>query len=141
MRSFATYFKREEGIGLLELMLALAIIAILIVMATRYFAAGAKSQKINATAAQMVELHQAMFQWKNSHAAAPTAIADLYPYMSKSIQSDSPLGNKWAVPTGGGYKATLDTGDANDCANLAAKVPEGATASCTGNTLTVTFTP
>jgi hypothetical protein len=81
-----------------------------------------------------------MFQWKNSHAAAPTAIADLYPYMSKSIQSGSPLGMNWTVS---GYTATLETGNPDDCENLKAKIPDGASATCAATTgkLDVTFTP
>ncbi|HEV2613699.1 MAG TPA: type 4 pilus major pilin [Gammaproteobacteria bacterium] len=39
--------KRERGIGLLELMLSLSIIAILLVMATRYFMVANESQKLN----------------------------------------------------------------------------------------------
>jgi competence protein ComGC len=38
---------REKGIGLLELMLSLSIIAILLVMATRYFMVANESQKLN----------------------------------------------------------------------------------------------
>lgn len=45
--------KRERGIGLLELMLSLSIIAILLVMATRYFMAANESQKINNAISQI----------------------------------------------------------------------------------------
>lgn len=41
------HMKREKGIGLLELMLSLSIIAILLVMATRYFMVANESQKLN----------------------------------------------------------------------------------------------
>ena len=44
MRRFVSKLK---GIGLLELMLSLAIIAILLVMATRYFGIATKSQRID----------------------------------------------------------------------------------------------
>lgn len=39
----------QKGIGLLELMLSLAIIAILLIMATRYFNSARSSQKVNET--------------------------------------------------------------------------------------------
>ncbi len=40
--------RRQKGIGLLELMLSLAIIAILLIMATRYYQSASLNNKINA---------------------------------------------------------------------------------------------
>ena len=40
--------QRQRGIGLLELMLSLAIIAILLIMATRYYQSASLQNKINA---------------------------------------------------------------------------------------------
>lgn len=39
--------KKQQGIGLLELMLSLAIIAILLIMATRYYQSARTSQQVN----------------------------------------------------------------------------------------------
>ena len=39
--------KRQQGIGLLELMLSLAIIAILLIMATRYYQSARTGQQVN----------------------------------------------------------------------------------------------
>ncbi len=39
--------KKQRGIGLLELMLSLAIIAILLVMATRYYVVSSRSESVN----------------------------------------------------------------------------------------------
>ncbi len=39
--------KKQQGIGLLELMLSLAIIAVLLIMATRYYQSARNSQQVN----------------------------------------------------------------------------------------------
>jgi type II secretory pathway pseudopilin PulG len=46
-------FKKQNGIGLLELMLALAIITVLLMMAVRYFAVTSSSQKISSLVEEM----------------------------------------------------------------------------------------
>lgn len=57
MKKFVTKLK---GIGLLELMLSLAIIAILLVMATRYYGATTKSQRVDDTIQLIGELETAV---------------------------------------------------------------------------------
>ena len=52
--------KKIRGIGLLELMLSLAIIAILLVMATRYYSATTKSQRVDDTIQLIGELETAI---------------------------------------------------------------------------------
>jgi len=47
--------RKIKGIGLLELMLALAVISVLLVAATRYFSSTSSSQKVNA-AAEMLQV-------------------------------------------------------------------------------------
>ena len=57
MRKFISKIK---GIGLLELMLSLAIIAILLVMATRYYSATTRSQRVDDTIQLLGEVETAV---------------------------------------------------------------------------------
>lgn len=61
-------FAMQQGIGLLELMLSLAIIAILLVMATRYFLVTSYSQKLNQVTQEMAQLKGAVYSWKGGNA-------------------------------------------------------------------------
>lgn len=54
------FLSKQFGIGLLELMLSLAIIAILLVMATRYYSATTKTQRIDDTIQLIGELETAI---------------------------------------------------------------------------------
>jgi len=60
--------KKQRGIGLLELMLSLAIIAILLIMATRYYGAASRSEKVNEGVALVQNIAAASAQWKAGHA-------------------------------------------------------------------------
>ena len=59
--------KKQLGIGLLELMLSLAIIAILLVMATRYYLVTSTSQKVNETVSIMGGLKSAAENWRQAY--------------------------------------------------------------------------
>lgn len=61
--SFRLYH-RERGIGLLELMLALAIIAVLIIMATRYYQTTARSSRLNDAVTQINGIIAAAEQYR-----------------------------------------------------------------------------
>lgn len=62
--------KLVKGIGLLELMLSLAIIAVLLIMATRYYASASASQKIQASIDQVNAIRSAV---QNATAGATSA--------------------------------------------------------------------
>lgn len=53
----------EKGIGLLELMLSLAVIAMLLLMATRYFAQARENLKVTEAVKDINTLVQASFRW------------------------------------------------------------------------------
>lgn len=57
----------QRGIGLLELMLSLAIIAVLLVMATRYFIVTSRSQQVNQASTQIGALQGAISNWKGAN--------------------------------------------------------------------------
>jgi len=58
--------KKHMGIGLLELMLSLAIIAVLLVMATRYYMSAAMNSRINQTIDAIMGLPAAAECWASS---------------------------------------------------------------------------
>lgn len=66
MMNFIHKRKQQRGIGLLELMLSLAIIAILLVMATRYFLVASMNEKINTTISTIGGMQGAVTCWRNS---------------------------------------------------------------------------
>lgn len=59
------FYNKQRGIGLLELMLSLAIIAILLVMATRYYVITSRSQQTN----QAVQFVNAMIGAARTYSA------------------------------------------------------------------------
>ena len=52
-------YRRQQGIGLLELMLALAIIASIIVAATRYFGTASRAAKVTVALEQLRTVNKA----------------------------------------------------------------------------------
>lgn len=69
--------RKQRGIGLLELMLSLSIIAILLVMATRYYDNASYSNKINNGISQVNAIAAAMYNYKNVHGNYTATIQDL----------------------------------------------------------------
>jgi len=61
-----SFAKRQIGIGLLELMLSLSIIAVLLVMATRYYMSAALNSRVNQTADALLSLPAAAECWAAS---------------------------------------------------------------------------
>jgi len=141
---------KQKGIGLLELMLSLAIIAILLVMATRYYGAASKSEKVDDTIQLISEISVGV----NSLSAAGKAPAnitvnELYNngYLAdKRVSTDyKKIKNPWDPATDIDFEATAGTGDIKtlkftsvadkQCSDLAIKLAPDAT--CATNTLTV----
>lgn len=93
----------QRGVGLLELMLSLAIIAILLIMATRYYQSASQSQKVTQTASDIQALMAAAANYTASDPNATYSIDDL--------ASAGLLPPKWGLATtsnawGFGYGAT-----------------------------------
>ncbi len=86
--------RQQRGIGLLELMLSLAIIAILLVMATRYFLVASSNEKINSTISTIGGMQGAVTCWRNSRGTLDQAT------MSNMDSIGCLPGQLW--PAGGG---------------------------------------
>lgn len=86
------FISKLRGIGLLELMLSLAIIAILLVMATRYFGMASKSQKIDDSIQMIGELESAVNTYITAEGEkrSSATLANLYTagYLSKGRFKD-----------------------------------------------------
>lgn len=134
--------KKQTGIGLLELMLSLAIIAILLVMATRYFTSARQSQQV----ASAVSLVNAITAAASNYAAtegngsAPGSMGALASFLPPESSTD-PWGGTVKV---GGTSATaftiaLGNAPADACTMIGdALANTGATAAATGGcTITV----
>jgi len=64
--------KRARGIGLLELMLSIAIIALIIIMSTRYFTVAQQQQKITRALQMSTTVLQAAHTWAVGQTTFPT---------------------------------------------------------------------
>lgn len=87
--------KRHAGIGLLELMLALSIVAVIIILGTRYYEQSKRSQLTSQFLAQLTSIRSAVQNWEsegNSRASLTWVV--LQPYMtgefSKATDEDPP---------------------------------------------------
>ncbi len=60
-------FKKQSGISLLEVMLSLSIIAIILVMATRYFFVASNNSNVNKLRGQIGTVVSALQEYRNQH--------------------------------------------------------------------------
>ena len=106
--------QRQLGIGLLELMLSLAIIAILLIMATRYYQSASDANKRNQAVDMMSAVNGAVQNYKIDNAALladvdMTALIDAG-YLPPSYGSTGAGANPW----GGDISVAVDgTSDAS----------------------------
>jgi len=98
---------KNKGIGLLELMLALAIISVLLVAATRYFSSTNSSQKVNAAANILQAVINASEDYKMSHNDKYTdiSLSNIASLLPSDFSTTS--GNPW----GGGVDVNPKDGD------------------------------
>lgn len=104
MKRCYSFKKNQKGISLLEVLLSLGIIAIILVMATKYFFIADRNDKINTVRQQIGEVISAIESWKAEH---PT-YADT-PALSIGTLSDQGfLANSSLMVNPGTSNATLD---------------------------------
>ncbi len=137
---------KQIGIGLLELMLSLAIIAILLVMATRYYQVASFSEKVNQDINLIGNIEAAANRWKAIYGDYKkiTSIQDL---IDQGMQDISAY-NAWAGTVdvvsnteGSGIEITLNNIPYKACNNLLDKfLTQNLIPTCSGFSGTVTFT-
>ncbi|QLH41638.1 MAG: prepilin-type N-terminal cleavage/methylation domain-containing protein [Coxiellaceae bacterium] len=126
--------RSQQGIGLLELMLSLAIIAILLIMATRYYNVAYQSEKVNEGAAQINNLVGALANWKadqpnysnlvsSTSSDAITTLSDRGLVTSQTASKTNPWGTSISltVDTSGNFVTFEQTIPKTACLSLADK--------------------
>jgi type II secretory pathway pseudopilin PulG len=109
----STLKHNNKGIGLLELMLSLAIIAILIIMVTRYFSPASQSQQTNDTVDMIQAIATAGQRWlltNDTYSTGPNQV--LTDFVDRNYLPDSflHLQDAW----GGPVTVTGNNPDSND---------------------------
>ncbi len=123
-------WQRQKGIGLLELMLSLAIIAILLIMATRYYQSASVSNKINTAVDMFAGVQGAMESYAIDNDPEDATIEELstkgfLPPSYGDGDGVNPFGGKIELtPASGYYTITMDEvpGEGGVCEKLASRV-------------------
>lgn len=143
---------KPSGIGLLELMLSLAIIAILLIMATRYYQSTSQSQKVNQAAGDIQAILAAAANYNAGNPGGVFTISKLISsgYLPSSMGSSAANANPW----GGAYTAVNTAGNPTQVTITLTLIPTtacnaldslmtsnyvAAKASCTSNTYSGLF--
>lgn len=96
---------KQRGIGLLELMLSLAIIAILLILATRYYQSTSQSQKVNQAAGDIQALIAAVANVRagnpNGNVTDTDITAFIPPSWGGSMSNANPWGGAYTVNSPG----------------------------------------
>jgi type II secretory pathway pseudopilin PulG len=127
-----------KAISLLEVLLSLSIIAIILVMATRYFFVATNNDKINIIRQQIGSLVAAVNSWKNQNPqyTSDLTIAQLssdgFLANSRSLSDDKstlydPWGDSITLTSiqGTGAQITVSLPNASDCNSLQNSYPDG----------------
>jgi len=143
---------KQRGISVLEVMLSLAIIAVILVMATRYYKTAQQSQQVK----NALNILGGIVASEVDYAAANSnkydgSIEDLSTngYLPAGIggtgttAGNDPWGNPIGLtaPSGGGFTVTYSNVPATTCAELASIVnqQQAGTASCASGVFTATY--
>lgn len=141
---------KHQGISLLELMLSLAIIAILLVMATRYYQITRQSQQVEEGLELMTSIYTAGSSYLESNPSFSGVTLQTFinngsvPASFKNSATINPWGGALTV-TGSAQNLVVGMTNIPDkaCNNLDAKVKQKfgvSTSSCNNNTYSYTLT-
>lgn len=130
--------KNQRGISLLEVMLSLAIIAIILVMATRYFGIAMRGSKVNQAVSEVGEIQQGFIRYQsdkgNLTGATLTVLSNDGYITARTAGGTNPWGGNYTPTTTANPPTLAITGIPNpDCQNLGDKF----NVTCTGGTVTV----
>lgn len=140
--------KFMRAISLLEVLLSLSIIAIILVMATRYFFVATNNDKINIVRQQVGSLIAAVNSWKNQNPQYTAALTiaqlstDGFLANSRSLSDDKttlfdPWGDAISLQSvqGTGAQISVTLPKSSDCNSLQNSYPDGECANATFNIL------
>lgn len=116
---------KQKGISLLEVMLSLAIIAIILVMATRYYGIASLSNKLNTGSSQASEIKAGLAQYYTNHGNYNANLADLLNenLITKETGSgQNPFGGTLSLDRNSHVLTISGLPDAQTCINLASRV-------------------
>ena len=136
--------RHSKAISLLEVLLSLSIIAIILVMATRYFFVATNNDKVNILRQQIGSLVAAVNSWKNQNPQYTESLtiqelsADGFLANSHSLSQDKtalydPWGDEISLTaiTGTGAQISVNLPNESDCNSLQNSYPDG---TCSGTT-------
>ncbi|OGT47095.1 MAG: hypothetical protein A3F17_02135 [Gammaproteobacteria bacterium RIFCSPHIGHO2_12_FULL_41_15] len=141
--------KYQQGISLLEVLLSLSIIAIILIMATRYFFMATDNSRLNQARAQIGAVMAAATGWETEHAdvsglTVTTLLEDRFLARTKDVigaQGSEELISPWKTPvtlvadsSSDGRAISLVVPNKEVCARLASAFSG---ASCDDNTIVV----
>ena len=141
--------KHIKAISLLEVLLSLSIIAIILVMATRYFFVAANNDKVNELRQQIGAVVAGVNAWKNQNPqfSPSLTIAQLYTdgFLAKSSSlssDDATLYDPWGdqislTATGTAAQITVTMPKKSDCNAILNSYPDGTCGG--GNTFTLVW--
>lgn len=87
-----------KGVGLLEMMLALAIIAVIILMATRYFTVANLSQQVNSAISQIENVASGAQKWWDANNHDFTNLDSIDELVDKGYINKDLKTNAWGGP-------------------------------------------
>jgi len=141
------FSKKQRGIGLLELMLSLAIIAVLLVMATRYYESANMEEQMNQMAGVLFAIRAASADYvisAGSYKDMDAATLNNYGVIPKGLQNgETGYHTPWSTEailstTANQVKVTVASVPAIACFNLGKKY-EGVGGKCADSTFTLVF--
>lgn len=149
MKLTSARLNQQQGIGLLELMLALAIIAVLLIMATRYYSTAHQNQQMSSAVDMYTAVAGATKNYFNDKQAYPTTINQLTTggYLPSSYANGTSV-NPWngdiTISTSAGVvtvtMTNIPTGVCTPLSERLKLITYGATPpACSGSSLPATF--
>jgi len=151
MKAFS--IRKQKGISLLEVLLSLSIIAIILVMATRYFFVANRNDKVNTVRQQVGALISAVESWKSQNAtysATPSLSVGTLSnegflanssYIRNAGSTNASLNNPWGYSisitnvSDNGADITTTLPGVNECNALRNSYPDAQT--CTSGVFTL----